>query len=339
LICWQKSWGSIRARIFGLKKPLAEWVPRVLRSDPLIKGSANRPPALRRCALRGRNAKSPNARSSNADNDTGETRRGIAGAWYGCGQLLTARTRHDSGGVAGPMVQSFCWHQGAMDHRAGVEHGHPAKIFGKALGPVRLKASNASAAIRISRGRRQDLCLAAQTFVSGNAALHNRRGRCGPKIPRQVKRGSHSTKITAQGGRVTVDAGPCAKTADLSHGCLRTDDGYVFCRRRKKAMSPVQPLDENGRACPMRNSVTPAHTGVVECGYRPWSMPCPLRLSPPMTWAVAIKPLLVEGQVAGVASPKGLVMALMEEYIRPATENLHDYPDADHRDVPSDRER
>jgi aldehyde oxidoreductase len=54
-----------------------------------------------------------------------------------------------------------------------------------------------------------------------------------------------------------------------------------------------------------------------------------------MMWASAINPLLVEGQVAGRCSRRGIGMALMEDYIVPGrTENLHDYLIPTFGDIP-----
>lgn len=158
-----------------------------------------------------------------------------------------------------------------------------------------------------------------QTYVSGRAA-QIAGAELREKLLRLVNAGGDA-RIDIGDGHVKVVDGGQTHHIDLSE-MAANDDGNVLVGEGTFD-PPATPLDAEGQGDPYGTYAFAAQMAVVEVDVELGTTRV-LRIVAAHDVGRAINPQLVEGQIQGGIA-QGLGLALMEEYLPGATENLHDY--------------
>ncbi len=240
---------------------------------------------------------------------------GLAAGWYGCGNTSLP---NPSTIRAGLRADGTLWlHQGAVDIGQGA-NTVIAQIFAQALGVEveRVGLIGPDTALSPDAGKTS---ASRQTFVTGNAALAAGRA-LRARILQRANMGEGARIVPGAGALEVVEG---AKTHRLDLAALRPDEnGYVLAAEESYD-PPTRPLDENGQGEPYAQFGYAAQMALVEVDLALGTTRV-LEMVAAHDVGRAINPLLVEGQVEGGIA-QGLGMALMEEYVPGASENLHDY--------------
>ena len=255
------------------------------------------------------------ARNFNAESGRIRLGVGLGAGWYGCGNTSLPNPSTIRAGIR---ADGTLWlHQGAVDIGQGA-NTVIAQIFAQALGVKvdDLRLIGADTALTPDAGKTS---ASRQTFVTGNAAQA-----AGRALRAMILRRANM----GEGARITLGAGwidvaEAGKIQRLELGALAPDaHGYVLAAEETYD-PPTRPLDENGQGVPYAQFGYAAQMAVVEVDTALGTTRV-ARMVAAHDVGRAINPLLVQGQVEGGIA-QGLGMALIEEYIPGATENLHDY--------------
>ncbi len=240
---------------------------------------------------------------------------GIGCMWYGCGNTSVSNPSTMHVGIDGQ--GRITLYNGAVDLGQGSNTimvqicadalGVAAGGIGYVMGDTDLTAD----AGKSSASR--------QTFISGRAAQlagENLRG----QILRLANAGSDAT-IEIGDRTITVRDGDATRRIDLG-GMVADANGDVL-RGEGIFDPPTSPPDDDGQGSPYATYGFAAQFAEVE-------VDCELgtvrvrRMVAAHDVGRAINPTQLEGQIHGGVA-QGLGMALMEEFVQGATENLHDY--------------
>jgi CO/xanthine dehydrogenase Mo-binding subunit/aerobic-type carbon monoxide dehydrogenase small subunit (CoxS/CutS family) len=240
---------------------------------------------------------------------------GIGCMWYGIGNTSLSNPSTMRVGLGRDGAVTL--YNGAVDIGQG-SNTIMAQLCADALGvPV--------SAIRIVMGDTDRTADAGKTsasrqaFVSGNAAKG-----AGEDLRRQILRlanaGAGAT-LALDGPRLAVHDGGLVRTIDLATLPARETGDVLAGTGRFDP--PTTPLDADGQGVPYATYGFAAQIAEVE-------VDCALgtvkvrKITAAHDVGKAINPTQVEGQIHGGIA-QGLGLALMEEYVPGASENLHDY--------------
>jgi CO/xanthine dehydrogenase Mo-binding subunit/aerobic-type carbon monoxide dehydrogenase small subunit (CoxS/CutS family) len=167
-----------------------------------------------------------------------------------------------------------------------------------------------------------------QTFVSGRAAELAARDLRG-QILRLVNAGEEA-RLKLDGAVLTIADGSATHRIDLARLAARGDGDVLLGEGRFDP--PTTPLNADGQGEPYATYAFAAQMATVEVDIELGTTRV-LGIVAAHDVGRAINPTQVEGQIQGGIA-QGLGLALMEEYLPGATENLHDYLIPTDGDVP-----
>jgi len=265
--------------------------------------------------------------AAEAFNRSGGPRRrgvGIAGMWYGCGNTSISNPSTMRLGIAASGRVTL--YNGAVDMGQG-PNTVMAQIAADALGvPVGSLAVVSGDTDRTADAGKSSA--SRQTFVSGRAAQIAgealrarilRRANVGPQARLEIAAGRIHLRDSEGERRLDLTALPADAAGDVLAG-----EGFFD--------PPTGPLDENGQGAPYATYGFGAHLAVIEIDTELGVIEA-RRIVAAHDVGRSINPTLLEGQIHGGIA-QGLGLALMEEYIPGATENLHDYLIPTFGDIP-----
>ncbi|MBX6320961.1 MAG: molybdopterin-dependent oxidoreductase [Rhodospirillaceae bacterium] len=249
---------------------------------------------------------------------------GIGCMWYGIGNTSLSNPSTMRVGLARDGTLTL--YNGAVDIGQG-SNTIMAQLCADALGvPV--------SALRIVMGDTDRTADAGKTsasrqaFISGNAAKA-----AGEDLRRRILRLANAgpaARLLIEGARIVVEDGDAVRTIDLA--ALPADaDGDVLVGTGHFD-PPTTPLDANGQGVPYATYGFAAQVAEVEVDGALGTVKV-RRITAAHDVGKAINPTQVEGQIHGGIA-QGLGLALMEEYVPGASENLHDYLIPTAGDVP-----
>ncbi|HJQ60826.1 MAG TPA: molybdopterin cofactor-binding domain-containing protein [Vineibacter sp.] len=287
-------------------------------SGQLLEHSAGLPACLEALRPHWRDAHAAVARFNGKAATAGDVRRrgvGIGCMWYGIGNTSMSNPSTMRIGLARDGALTL--YSGAVDIGQGsntIMAQIAADALGLPLAQVRLVAGDTD--LTADAGKSS---ASRQTFVSGKAAE-----RAGADLRRQILRLANAgteARLMLDGAVLTVCDGDLVRRIDLG-GLPLTAESDVW-RGEGTFDPPTTPLDENGQGVPYATYAFAAQMAEVEVDVELGTTRV-LRIVAAHDVGCAINPMQVEGQIEGGIA-QGLGLALMEEYLPGATENLHDY--------------
>jgi len=258
----------------------------------------------------------------NADREDHRRRGiGVAGLWYGIGN--TSMSNPSTMNVSLQPNGRIMLHNGAVDIGQG-SSTILAQIAADALGidMNMIDQVVGDTALTADAGKTS---ASRQTYVSGKAmelaAADLRR-----QILRLANAGDEAQILLSDGGLTIVD-GDQRHAIDLA--ALAGDDLLVGTG----SFDPeTTPLDEHGQGKPYATYAFGAQLALVEVDVE-LGLTKVIKMVAAHDVGKAINPVLLEGQIQG-AIAQGLGLALMEEYVPGATDDLHNYLIPTFGDVP-----
>ncbi|MCR9136877.1 MAG: molybdopterin-dependent oxidoreductase [Alphaproteobacteria bacterium] len=240
---------------------------------------------------------------------------GVASCWYGCGNTALPNPS--------TVRLGFCadgrlkLHQGATDIGQG-SNTVITQICADALGlPIdAFELIGPDTALTPDCGKTS---ASRQTYVTGKAAE-----RAGQALRAQILRLSNKgndAKLRLDGHNVLVDDGQT--TQSISLAALPVDEFGYALSVEETYDPPTTPLDEDGQGVPYAVYGYGAQLAEVEVDLALGTVRV-VAVTAAHDLGRVINPLLAEGQIEGGIA-QGLGLALMEEFIPGASENLHDY--------------
>ena len=260
----------------------------------------------------------------NTDNKIFRRGVGIGAMWYGCGNtgMSNPSTMHLTLSSAGGLT---LWN-GAVDIGQG-SYTVLAQIAADELGVAMADIAQVWGDTDLTADAGKSSA-SRQTYVSGRAAQL-----AAADLKAQLLRAANAgadASIAIDGARVTVSEGGREQVVELA--ALAADSDGVVLTGEGNFDPPATALDENGQGSPYGSYGFAAQIAAVEVDMELGTTKV-LKIVAAHDVGRAINPMLCEGQIEGGIA-QGLGLALMEEYIPGATENLHDYLIPTSGDVP-----
>jgi CO/xanthine dehydrogenase Mo-binding subunit len=284
----------------------------------VLQASAGLAECLRRVEPAWQSARGRSEAFNDAQRDGGGVLRrgvGIACMWYGIGNTVMANPSTLRVGLR--RNGRVFLYNGAMDIGQGSSTvlqqicadalGLPLALFDEVMGDTdRTADAGKSSASR-------------QTFVSGNAARFA--GAALRARVLEVVGAGEAAQLSIVEGRLMVQDGTRTHAIDLAG--LPADENGDVALGEGSFDPPTTPLDANGQGVPYATYGFAAQVAEVEVDVELGTVKV-VHVEAAHDVGRAINPTQVEGQIHGGIA-QGIGMALMEEYVAGATDNLHDY--------------
>lgn len=239
---------------------------------------------------------------------------GLGCMWYGIGN--TSQPNPSSMRIAVGADGRITLYSGAVDIGQGV-NTIMVQMCADALGVTtdRINLVLGDTDLTLDAGKSS---ASRQTFISGNAVLLAAQ-KLRESISRLTNAGADAT-IKFKDGEVIVSG---AQEVSLDLGTLPADEQGNVLSEVGHYNPPTTDLDENQQGIPYASYAFAAQSALVEVDLLLGTTRV-LKIWAAHDVGRAVNPTQVEGQIQGGIA-QGLGLALMEEYIPQATDNLHNY--------------